>query len=159
MGIAVDYIFRYTNVLIVWPLLLTFYDLVTMYITENWSDKAHWCYTKTYCFRAPDKVCSFVSVMPLSLLNLMIERLLESSHRENSIKWSNIWFGEEITQAVSIQVNFTQLIWSFVLLSICLFLYSTKFYDWTVVRIVSFGRFYQMVKHRIWWRNNASSVN
>ena len=36
----------------------------------------------------------------------MFDHLLELSHRDDSIKWSNIILGEEITQAVSIEVNF-----------------------------------------------------
>ena len=42
----------------------------------------------------------------------MFDHLLESSHRDNSNKWSNIGYGEEITQAVTIEVYFTHLIWS-----------------------------------------------
>ena len=42
----------------------------------------------------------------------MFEHLLESSHRDDSNKWSNIGFGEEITQVDSIEVHFTHLIWS-----------------------------------------------
>ena len=40
----------------------------------------------------------------------MFEYLLESSHRDDSNKWSNIGFGEEITQVESIEIHFTQLI-------------------------------------------------
>jgi len=40
----------------------------------------------------------------------MFDHLLESSHRDNSNKWSNIGFGEEITQVESIKVNFRHLI-------------------------------------------------
>ena len=40
----------------------------------------------------------------------MFDNLLESSHRDDSNKWLNIGFGEEITQAVSIEVNFTHII-------------------------------------------------
>ena len=36
--------------------------------------------------------------------------LLESSHRDDSNKWSNIGFCGEITQVESIEVNFTHLI-------------------------------------------------
>ena len=46
--------------------------------------------------RAPDKVRIFISKMPISLPNPMFDHLLESSHRDDSIKWSNIGFGEEI---------------------------------------------------------------
>ena len=42
----------------------------------------------------------------------MFDHLLESSHRDDSNKWSNIGFGEEITQVESIEVHFTHLIWS-----------------------------------------------
>ena len=41
----------------------------------------------------------------------MIDHLLESSHRDNSNKWSNIGFGEEITQVESIEVHLMHLIW------------------------------------------------
>ena len=41
----------------------------------------------------------------------MFGHVLESSHRGDSYKSSNIGFDEEITQAVSIEVNFTHLIW------------------------------------------------
>ena len=42
----------------------------------------------------------------------MSDHLSESSHQDNSNKWSNIGFGEEITEAMSIEVNFKLLIWS-----------------------------------------------
>ena len=41
----------------------------------------------------------------------MTDHMLESSHRDDSNKWSNIGFGEETTQVVLVQVNFTHLIW------------------------------------------------
>ena len=44
----------------------------------------------------------FISIIPLSLENPMFDCLLESSHRDDSNKWSNIGFTEEITQVVSI---------------------------------------------------------
>ena len=47
--------------------------------------------------RAPDMVCIFISIMHISLPNPMLDPLLESSHRDDSNKWSNIGFGEEIT--------------------------------------------------------------
>ena len=62
--------------------------------------------------RAPDKVRISVSIMPISSQNSMFNHLLESSHRDDSNKWSNIGFGEEITQVESIEVRFTLLIWS-----------------------------------------------
>ena len=42
----------------------------------------------------------------------MFEHLLESSYRDDSNKWSNIGFGENIRQAVLIEGQFTDLIWS-----------------------------------------------
>jgi len=42
----------------------------------------------------------------------MFDHFLESSHRDDSNKWSNIGFGEGSTQAVSIEFHFTHLIWS-----------------------------------------------
>ena len=42
----------------------------------------------------------FISIMPLSSVNPMFNCLLESSHRDDSNKWSNIGFTEEITQVV-----------------------------------------------------------
>ena len=42
----------------------------------------------------------------------MLDHLLESSPRDDSNKWSNIGFGEKITQVDLIEVNFTHLIWS-----------------------------------------------
>ena len=35
--------------------------------------------------------------MQISSSNPMFEHLLESSHRDDSYKWSNVGFGEEIT--------------------------------------------------------------
>ena len=62
--------------------------------------------------RAQDKVRIFTSIMLISSPNPMFDHLLESSHRDDSNKWSNIGFGEEITVAELIEVHFTQLIWS-----------------------------------------------
>ena len=42
----------------------------------------------------------------------MFDHLLESSRREDSNKWSNIGFGQVITQVETIEVHFTHLIWS-----------------------------------------------
>ena len=44
-----------------------------------------------------------ISIMPISLPNPMFDHLLESSHRDDSNKWSNIGFGEDITQIESIE--------------------------------------------------------
>ena len=41
----------------------------------------------------------------------MFDHLLESSHRDDSNKWSNIGFHEEITQVESIEFNCMHLIW------------------------------------------------
>ena len=62
-------------------------------------------------FRALGKVRIFMSVMPISSPNSMFDHLFESSHRDDSNKWSNIGFGEEITKLASIEVHFTHLIW------------------------------------------------
>ena len=51
-------------------------------------------------------------MMPISSSNPMFDHLLESSHRDDSNKWSNIGFREEIMQAVSIEVDFIHLIWN-----------------------------------------------
>ena len=51
-----------------------------------------------YIHTGPDKVHIFVSTMTISSPNPMFDHLLESSHRDDSDKWSNIGFGEEITQ-------------------------------------------------------------
>ena len=53
--------------------------------------------------------------MPNSATNPTFDHLLESSHRDNSYKLSSIGFGEEITQAVVIEVNFSHLICDFVI--------------------------------------------
>ena len=50
--------------------------------------------------------------MPISSPNPIFDHLLESSPRDDSNKMSNIGFGEEIRQVVSIEVNLTHLIWS-----------------------------------------------
>ena len=76
----------------------------------------------TPIFRGPDKVCIFIFRMPISSPNPMFDHLLESSYQDDSNKWSNIGFGEEITQVESIEVHFTHLIWNsdFWMLSIAL---------------------------------------
>ena len=52
--------------------------------------------------RTPDKVDTFISIMPISPQNSMFDPLLESSHRDDSNKRSNIGFGEETTQGESV---------------------------------------------------------
>ena len=68
--------------------------------------------------RTPDTVRIFISKMPISLPNPMFDYLLESSYRDNSNKWSNIGFGKEIIEVVSIIVNFMHLIWTSVNVSL-----------------------------------------
>ena len=52
-----------------------------------------------------------IYIMPVSSPNPMFNHLLESSHRDDSNMLSNIGFGEEMTQVVSVEVYFTHLIW------------------------------------------------
>ena len=44
--------------------------------------------------------------MPISSPNPMFDHLLESSHRDDSNKWSNIGLGEEITHVELTEVHF-----------------------------------------------------
>ena len=46
----------------------------------------------------------------------MFDHLLELSHRDDSNKWSNIGFGQETKDLAAIEINFTLIIWSSVLL-------------------------------------------
>ena len=69
-----------------------------------------WCFF-FILYRAPDKVHIFISKISISSPNLMFDHLLESSHRDDSNKWSNIGFGEEITRVEAIEVHFTHLFW------------------------------------------------
>ena len=41
----------------------------------------------------------------------MFDHLLESSHRDDSYKWSNIGFGQEIKELASTEIHFTHIIW------------------------------------------------
>ena len=50
----------------------------------------------------------------------MFDHLLESSHIDDSNKWSNIGFGQETKELRSIEINFTHLIWSIDLLEFLL---------------------------------------
>jgi len=72
-------------------------------------DKVHNFISK---IRAPDKMRIFISTLLFPSPNPMFDHLLEASQRDDSKKWLNIGFGEEITQVMSIEVQFTQLIWS-----------------------------------------------
>ena len=47
-------------------------------------------------YRAPDKVAYSMSKISNSSPNSMFDHLLESSHRDDSNKWSNTGFGKEI---------------------------------------------------------------
>jgi len=60
--------------------------------------------------RAPDKV-RISSIMTISLPNPMFDHLLEPSHRDDSNKWSNIGFCEEMSEEELIEVNVTHLVW------------------------------------------------
>ena len=53
--------------------------------------------------------------MPLSNLNPIFDHL---SRYDDSNKWSNIVFGEEIKLVASTEVNFTLLIWSSVTITV-----------------------------------------
>ena len=53
-----------------------------------------------------------MSMMLISSLNPMFDHLLQSSHLDDSKKWLNIEFGEDITNLESTEVNFMHLIWS-----------------------------------------------
>jgi len=53
--------------------------------------------TGMYYHMAPDELHSFIPTMPISSPNPMFDHLLESSRRDDSNKWSNIGFNEEIT--------------------------------------------------------------
>ena len=72
-----------------------------------WS-KCQYCSWPT---RAPDKVHIFISKTSISWPNPMFDHLLESSHRDDSNKWSNIGFCQEIKALMSIEIHFTHLIW------------------------------------------------
>ena len=63
---------------------------------------------------APDKVHIFIFEMFISSPNPIFDPLLESSHWDDSNKWSNIRFGEEITQ-----VELTEVIFSAFYLVLC----------------------------------------
>ena len=52
-----------------------------------------------------------ISIKSISSPNPMFDHLLESSHQDDSNKWSNIGLIEEITQLESIEANFSHFIW------------------------------------------------
>ena len=53
---------------------------------------------------------NLISEMPIYSPNPMCDHLLESSHRDDSNKWSNIGFGQELKELASIEIHFTHLI-------------------------------------------------
>ena len=59
----------------------------------------------------PENLTSIDYIFVISSPNPMFNHLLESSHRDDSNKCSNIGFGEEITKIGSIEDNLTGLIW------------------------------------------------
>ena len=63
-------------------------------------------------YQGPDKVHIFIFIMPISSPNPTFDQLLESSRWDDSNKWSNIGFSQEIMQVESIEVEFRRLIWS-----------------------------------------------
>ena len=50
---------------------------------------------------------TFISIMPITSPNSMLDPFSESSHPDDSNKWSNIGFVEGITLVETIEVNFT----------------------------------------------------
>ena len=65
---------------------------------------------KSIFSRASDKEHSFISIRPISSPNPTLDHLLESSHSDDSNKWSNIGFSEEAMQVMSIEVNLMHII-------------------------------------------------
>ena len=58
-------------------------------------------------------MCVFLLLNALfNSLDPMSDRLLETSHQDDSNKWSTIGFGTNIRQVESIEGNFTQRIWA-----------------------------------------------
>ena len=53
-----------------------------------------------------------LKLISISLQNPRLDHLLELSHQCDSNQWSNIGFGEEITQVGSMKVNEMHLIWN-----------------------------------------------
>ena len=49
----------------------------------------------------------------------MFDHLIESSHRDDSNKWSNIGFGQEIKKLALIEIHFTHLIWRSAACKLC----------------------------------------
>ena len=62
--------------------------------------------------RARDKAHIIVSIMSVSSPNPIFDHLLELSHRDDSNKWPNIGFDEELRQVEAIEDGFMYLTWS-----------------------------------------------
>jgi len=69
-------------------------------------------FKQTKPIQSSTKKVYLMAIMSISSSNPMFYHLLESSHQDDSNKWLNIGFGEEITQVESIEVNFMHHIWS-----------------------------------------------
>ena len=79
--------------------LLLFLQFSTVTLGESW----WYMYRK---FTGLQIRCILLTyIMHISSLNPIFDHLLESSHRDDSNKWSNIGFNEEITQLVTIAVH------------------------------------------------------
>ena len=97
------------------PSVFQFNHLIKIYIIESQCQLGQWQLLDHKYNRAPDNVLILIFIMPISSPNPMFDHLLESSHRDDSNKWPNTGFGEEITLVVTIEVNSTHLIWNFVI--------------------------------------------
>ena len=54
---------------------------------SDWSSTIYKIGEKKYLDRVPDKVHTFMSIMPISSSNPMFDHLLESSHGDDSYMW------------------------------------------------------------------------
>ena len=64
------------------PKSLQIYQWLLLEIIHIKGSKSYY----TFYIRAPDKVCIFISIKPISSPNPMLDHLLESSHRDDSNK-------------------------------------------------------------------------
>ena len=78
--------------------------------------------------------------MSISCLNPIFDLLLESSHRDDFNKMSNIGFGQEIMELASIKVYFTHVIWSSVNSSLFSVFTVWKYYSllWYLFKLMKF---------------------
>ena len=67
-------------------------------LSQYFFQHAHFPFSQVAIYRAPDKNRLLFSRMPISSPNPTFDHLLESSHQDDSNKWSKIGFTEEITQ-------------------------------------------------------------